>query len=140
MPLASTNCVGAVWWVWVVMANSNDFFERISSTCSLSAVNADNLARNERCFVRGQEQDRVGQLCGLARAPKRNTSKQCRLAVIGAGETIEHGGLNRAGRNRIDADAESGGLQRAGFRQAFDGMLAPDVKRRVGRAATAHGG
>ena len=83
--------------------------------------------------------NRVRQFFGLARPPERNTCEQSRLAVRGAGEAIEHGGLDRPGRNRIDADAESRGLQRAGFGQAFDRMLAGGVKRRVRSTAAAHG-
>src|SRR3979409_2260694 len=56
-----------------------------------------------------------------------------------AGEAIEHRGLDWTGRDRVDANAEHGAFKRSGFGQAFDGVLAGGVQRRIRCATTAHG-
>src|SRR4029077_959284 len=47
---------------------------------------------------------------------------------------VEHFGLDRAGRDTVDADALLGEFQRSRLGEADDGELAGDVNRRAGKA------
>src|SRR6266851_2644557 len=94
------------------MRNVWKIYEAVSLRSSLAAVDVDDLAGDERRPARGDEHDRVGDLFGPAGALQRHACHQAGFPVGVAGEAIEHRGLDRPRRHRIDTDAERGGFQR----------------------------
>jgi hypothetical protein len=97
------------------------------------------LAGDERRLVGGEEHDGVGDLFRLRPALERDGGIERGFLVRRAGQPIEHAGLRRTGRDRVDADAEGCGLESGGLRQAFHGVFARRVERQVRGAALAHG-
>src|SRR6202158_6556718 len=78
----------------------------------LATIHIDDLTGDERRLAGGCEHDGVGDLFGSSRAFQRHAGNKARLPVGIAGDAIQHRGLNRAGRDRVDADAERGCLER----------------------------
>src|SRR6266498_5183404 len=87
MPLASTNLVGAVWCVCVVMSAllkkssvSTAWWGALHTDVALArrlaAVDGDDLARHERSLVGGEKDDRTGHFVGLADTAERDSRCQ----------------------------------------------------------------
>src|SRR6266498_1562572 len=122
MPLASTNLVGAVWCVCVVMSAllkkssvSTAWWGALHTDVALArrlaAVDGDDLARHERSLVGGEKDDRTGHFVGLA-------------------DTAEHIGVRWAGSDSIDADAGRRAFKRRRLGHAFHRVLAAGIHRR----------
>src|SRR5438445_8398321 len=88
----------------VLLLGMSKLFEELRS--GLAAVDGDDLTADERRPVGGGEHDGIGDLFRPARAFQRHACNEPGLPVGVAGESIQHRGLDRSGRNRIDADAE----------------------------------
>src|SRR5216684_3799503 len=102
------------------------------SADSLAAVDGDNLAGNERGRGGSEKDDRAGNFVGLAHPTQRNGRHQRRLVLGVAGEAIEHAGVGRPGCDGVDAHTRGSALERRGFGDAFDGVLAADIDRGTG--------
>src|ERR1700694_1885698 len=105
----------------------------------LAAIDADDLAGDERRLAGGGEHNGVGDLFRPARAFERHAGDKAGFPVGIAGEAIQHRGLDWAGRDRIDTDPERGSFERGRLGQPFDRVLAGSVERYASRAAMAHG-
>ena len=104
------------------------------------AIDPDDLAGDEGSLRRTEEGDRVGDLLRPRAALERHGGVEHGFLVRRAGEPIEHRGIGRAGRDRVDADTKSGGFERGGLGQAFHRVLARGVEREIGGATLAHRG
>src|SRR5204863_7509290 len=62
----------------------------------------EHLACREGRLAGSEEDDCVGDLLGVAETLERNTGDEAGLSFRGAGEAIEHCGLDRPRRNRVD--------------------------------------
>src|SRR4051794_4014658 len=91
-----------------------------------AAGSADHLAVDVLGFLGGEEDIERRELAGLARAPKRRVAAE--LGVLVGGKTHGHERRpDRAGRDRVDADAALGDLLREAFRERADGALGRGV-------------
>src|SRR5580693_6357045 len=114
MPLASTNCVGAVWWLfWFIgipsgggaqadlrngrkraasrlseatssgktAGRGTNLRARTGSVDGFTAVDVEDMAGDERSFVRGDEDDGAGKLLREAEATHRNSRHKSRLVL-----------------------------------------------------------
>src|SRR5712691_5097097 len=102
------------------------------SADSLAAVDGDDLAGHERGRGGSEKDDRTANFVGLAHPTQRNGRHQRRLVLGVAGETIEHAGVGRPGCDGVDAHTRGSALERRGFGDAFDGVLAADIDRGTG--------
>src|ERR1700730_11150515 len=68
-----------------------------------AAADADGLAGNKRCLVRGEERDHVGDVARLAQPPERDRLSQG-LAQLRPGERREQRGVGGTGADAIDPD------------------------------------
>src|SRR6476646_7289271 len=100
-PLASTNCVGAVWWVCALMQRPLDGY----LAGALTAVGAEDLAGHERSLVGRKEDDGAGDLVGFADAPERHCLQERCFSLRGPRKAVEHAGLCRTRSHGIDAHA-----------------------------------
>src|SRR6266446_740582 len=102
----------------------------------VSTVHDDVLARGEGRTGRTEPEHGAGDLLRRADATSRGLCRN-RFLHVGlafAEGPIEHFGLDRAGRDTVDADALLGEFQRSRLGEADDGELAGDVNRRTGKA------
>src|ERR1700733_1665816 len=97
------------------------------------------MAGDERRFVRGDEDDRVGKLFREAEATHRNTRHQSRLVLRRARKTGQHARVRRARGHGVDTNSRFGDLERHRFGDAFDGVLAADIDGGACRALVAVG-
>src|SRR4030088_710200 len=75
------------------------------SASGLAAVDVEDVAGDERSFVRRDEDDRVGKLLREAEATHRNTRHQSRLVLRRAREAGQHASVGGTRRNAIHADS-----------------------------------
>src|ERR1700692_4417831 len=94
---------------------------RTGSVRTVTAVDVEDVTRDERGFVRCDEHDAVGDLLGEAESTQRNLRREGRLVLRRAGEAGQHAGVRGAWRDGIHANSRLG--------DAFDGMLGADVNR-----------
>src|SRR6266540_5768652 len=141
MPLASTNLVGAVWCVCVVMSAllkkssvSTAWWGALHTDVALArrlaAVDGDDLARHERSLVGGEKDDRTGHFVGLADTAERDSRCQRGFVCRRTGEAVEHTGVRWAGSDSIDADAGRRAFKRRRLGHAFHRVLAAGIHRR----------
>src|SRR5712671_609944 len=104
MPLAATNCVGAVWWLCSFIGilsgcgaqadlrngRSRQLRAWTGSVGGMTAVDVENVAGDEPGFVRRDEHDAVGDLLGEAEPAQRNLRRQRRLVLSRASEASQH--------------------------------------------------
>jgi chromosome segregation and condensation protein ScpB len=104
--------------------------------CGVSAIHDDVLARGEGRSGGTEPEHRAGDLLRRADAANRVLCRQCFLYVgLALAEgPVEHFGLDRAGRDTVDADALLGEFERSRLREADHGELAGDVNRRAIKA------
>jgi len=110
--------------------------------CGVSTVDDDVLAGSEGCSGRTEPEHGAGDLLRHPDAADRGLRRD-RSLYIGlpfAESPIEHFGLDRAGRDTIDADALFGEFQRSRLGKADHGELAGDIDRRPRQADMAAGG
>jgi hypothetical protein len=100
--------------------------------CRPAAIDGDDLAGDERSPSGGGEYNGVGDLFRPASPFERHACDQPRLPFEAPGESIEHRGLDWAGRYGIDTDTECHTFQRRRFGQPFDSVLAGRIKRAPG--------
>jgi hypothetical protein len=114
--------------------------KRVGRLCgSFAPIDNDGLAGEVRRLA-GEEQDRVGYLLRGGRALDRHGVEEGGRRLAVAGESVEHFGLDRPGRNGIDAHAARSALERRGLGQAFDRVLARGIDRSVWRSDLAQDG
>jgi len=97
--------------------------------CGVSTVDDDVLAGSEGCSGRTEPEHGAGDLLRHPDAADRGLRRD-RSLYIGlpfAESPIEHFGLDRAGRDTIDADALFGEFQRSRLGKADHGELAGDI-------------
>jgi hypothetical protein len=70
----------------------------------LAPIDDDGLTSKKRRFA-GKEKDGVGDFLRRCRALDRHALEKIRLTLTAARKSVEHLGLDRPGRNGIDADA-----------------------------------
>src|ERR1700730_7434719 len=131
-PLASTNCVGAVWWVCALMSRRPHAVERRLLAGALAAVGVKDLAGYERSVVGTEEDDGAGDLVGFADAPERHCLHERCFSVRSSRKPVEHAGLRRARNPGVDAHALTCCFERCEFCHAFHGVLARDIDRGSG--------
>src|SRR4051812_39950563 len=100
----------------------------LRSTGRLAAVDADDLAGDERRFVGSEKDDRIGDFIGPCAAFERYRRQEGGLLVLRLSQTREHFSLDRSGRDSIDAYAEGGGLEGRDFGEALHRMLTAGVE------------
>src|SRR3984893_8415993 len=131
-PLASTNCVGALWWVCALMSQRPHAVDRRRLAGALAAVGVKDLAGYERSVVGTEEDDGAGDLVGFADAPERHCLHERCFSVRGSRKPVEHAGLRRARNPGVDAHALTCCFERCEFCHAFHGVLARDIDRGSG--------
>src|ERR1700676_5083162 len=109
----------------------------LRSKSGLAAIDSDDLTGEVVHLVRGEKHDRLSDLLSRSSAFHRHAGDQAGFSVGIARKAVQHFGLNRARRDRVDAHARSCTFERGRFRQAFDRVLAGNVHRRARRAAAA---
>jgi hypothetical protein len=111
--------------------------------CGLSAIHNDVLASGERRTGRTEPEHGAGDLLRRADAANRVLCRN-RFLHVGlafAEGPIEHFGLDRAGRDTVDADALLGELQRSRLGEANAANSLATSNRRAGKAdVSADGG
>src|SRR5712664_879353 len=100
---------------------------RTWSVGAVSAVNVEDVTRDEPAFVRTEEYDAVGDLLGEDEPTERNLRHQGRLVLRRAGEAGQHAGVRGAGRDGVHPNPRLGELERHRLGNAFDGVLGADV-------------
>src|SRR6266404_5069352 len=85
---------------------------RTGSVGAVSAIDVEDVTRDEPGFVRRDEHDAIGDLLGEAETTQRNLRRQGRLVLRRAGETGQHAGVGGAGRDGIHANARLGDFKR----------------------------
>src|SRR5260370_40477056 len=104
------------------------------SVGAVSAVDVEDVTRDEPGFVRCKKDDAVGGLLGEAESTQRNLRRQGRLVLRRTGEAGQHAGVRRARRDGIPTDSRLGDFERHRLGDAFDGVLGAYVHRGPGRA------
>src|ERR1700730_16224133 len=113
--------------MWVVIIDSRE--RELPSAGGVTAVDVEDMAGDERSFIRRDEDDRIGKLLREAEATHRNTGHQSRLVLRRARKAGQHAGVRRTRRPAVHTDSRLGGLERHRLGDAFDGLLAADVDR-----------
>src|SRR6267378_7985576 len=143
MPLAATNCVGAVWWLCSFIGilsgcgaqadlrngRSRQLRAWTGSVGGMTAVDVEDMAGDEPGLVRRDEHDAVGDLLRAAESTQRNLRRKGRLILRRAGEAGQHAGVRGAWRDGIHANSRLGDFERDRLGDAFDGVLGADVNR-----------
>src|SRR6266403_3603380 len=107
---------------------------RTGSVGAVSAVDVEDVTRDEPGFVRGDEHDAVGDFLGEAEPTQRNLRRQRRLVHRSAGEAGQHASVRGARCHGIHANARLGEFERHRLGDTFDGVLGTDIDRGEGRA------
>src|SRR5262249_7983552 len=94
---------------------------------ALSTIDVEDVAIDERSFVRRDENDRVGKLFREAEATHRNRRYQSRLILRRAGKAGQHAGVRGAWGHGIHPYPRLGDFERHRLGEAFDGMLAAGI-------------
>src|SRR5260221_14417242 len=85
---------------------------RTGSVRGVTAVDVEDVAGDERGFVRGDEDDAFGNLLRAAETTQRDFRLQSRLVVGRAGEAGQHAGVRGAWRDGIHPHSRPGELAR----------------------------
>src|SRR3989454_8435372 len=99
------------------------------SVRTVTAVDVEDVTRDERGLVRRDEHDAVGDLLGQAESTQRDLRREGRLVLRRAGEAGQHAGVRGAWCDGIHANSRLGDFERHRLGDAFDGVLGADVDR-----------
>src|SRR2546422_6576080 len=95
-----------------------------ASLRGVAAVDREALPREVARLVAGEEDDGLNDLVHVRGAARRHRGEEIRLRLlVAADEAFEHLGGHRPRRDRVDAHAGRGALERRALGQAFDRML-----------------
>ena len=78
----------------------------VGSAGRLAAVDGQDVAGDEAGVIRSYVEDRARDLVGLADPLLRIEGGEIGLDLLAAGEAVEHTGLDRSRRHRVDPDTE----------------------------------
>src|SRR6185437_10216681 len=97
-----------------------------------AAADADGLAGDERCLVRGEERDDVGDVVRLAESPERDRLSEG-LPQLRPGERREQRGVGGAGADAVDPDLVACHLPGQRLGEGDDPAFGRGVDRLAGR-------
>ena len=100
---------------------------RTGSVRAVTAVDVEDVTRDQRGLVGRDEDDTVGDRLGEAETIQRNLRYESRLVLRRAGEAGQHSGVRWAWRDGIHTDFRLGDIERHRLGDAFDGVLAADI-------------
>src|SRR6202048_1433743 len=83
---------------------------RTGSVGGGTAVDVEDVTRDEPGFVRTEEHDAIGDLLREAEPSERNLCRQGRLVLCRAGEAGQHAGVRGAWPDSVDANSRLGDL------------------------------
>src|SRR3977135_4582723 len=83
---------------------------RTGSVGGVTAVDVEDVTRDEPGFVRTEEHDAIGAPLREAEPSERNLCRQGRLVLCRAGEAGQHAGVRGAWPDSVDANSRVGDL------------------------------